>query len=175
MNKIDELILYLQLKNQIGYSIPVTEIISICAALLSFLGLIFTTIYTVKRHTKLNNANARIEWIQNVRTITAKLIFKYNEILNEDSTEEIQKHIVCVREYIEMMILYFGPETDKKTTNNLYNEKTNDGKNDLIINYLIDLSNCFAQYYKNLESEAIKVKKNVLKEQVKIYKSTSLE
>jgi hypothetical protein len=130
-----------------------TEVIALAAALLSLVGLVFTTIYTVRKNTRLQNANARVEWIQKVRNVTAELISTYYSALNEDDVTELQKTIIKAREQVELLILYFGPE--KSATNakiDLMNPNTNDGKNDLILDFLVNLSNDFVKYYKNSQS-----------------------
>lgn len=94
-----------------------TEVIAIIAAFLSFGGLIFTTIYTVRQNSKLQNANARVEWIQKVRDVTAEIISAYSSALTEDDTNKVQKIIIEVREKVERLILFFGHETAAKKRN----------------------------------------------------------
>ena len=131
---------------------PSTESIAIGAALLSLFGLVFTTIYTVRKNTKLQNANARIEWIQKVRNVTAELIVTYYSALNEDDLSELQKDIIKARGLLEQLILYFGPERKIiKANSNLFETKLNKGKNDQIVTFLIELSNDFVIYNTNLQ------------------------
>ena len=153
INKLIEAIIkYLENQTTLSTqeSFPLTEVIAIIAAFFSLVGLVFTTIYTVKKNTKLQNANARVEWIQKVRNVTAELISTYYSVLNEDNVDELQKAIISAREKVELLVLYFGPEknsSNEKT--DLMNQDTNSGKNDLILEFLIDLSNDFVKYYKN--------------------------
>lgn len=91
-----------------------TEMIAMIAAILSFIGLVFTTIYTIRQNSRLQNANARVEWIQKVRNVTAEIISIYSSALNEDDTNEVQKIIIQAREKVERLILFFGHEAEPK-------------------------------------------------------------
>lgn len=119
MNKITELIdtlvkyLNTSLHQYSQVSFPITEVIALAAAILSLGGLIFTTLYSIRQNTKAQNANARIEWIQKVRNVTAELISTYYSALNEDDSGEMTKIMISAREKIELLILYFGPKTKK--------------------------------------------------------------
>lgn len=122
-------------------SFPLTEAIALAAAFFSLVGLISTAIYTVNKNTKLQNANARVEWIQKVRNVTAELISTYSSALNEDDNAILERIIVNAREKVELLILYFGPEKTISTHKiDLMSKNTNDGRNDLILEFLIDLS-----------------------------------
>lgn len=87
-------------------------------------------------------ANARIEWIQNVRSITASLIGTCNTllILSDKKAIEIEYHNSI--EKCQLLSLYFGPEN--KNTNKtlkldvLLDKESNEHKNDWIV-YLIEL------------------------------------
>lgn len=108
-NLIEALTQFLNNQNELAQNNPLitAETIAIFAALLSFGGLL----YTVWKNSKLQNANARVEWIQNVRNVTAEIISSYASALNEDDPHEVQKIVVEVREKIERLILFFGHET----------------------------------------------------------------
>lgn len=129
-----------------------TEVIDIIAAFLSFGGLIFTTIYTIRQNSKLQNANARVEWIQKVRDVTAEIISAYSSALTEDDTNKVQKIIIEVREKVERLILFFGHETAAKKEIDILDKNTNEGKNDLIVEFLTELSNDFSTFNKNVKS-----------------------
>lgn len=129
-----------------------SEIIAIIAALLSFGGLVFTTIYTIKQNFKLQNSNARVEWIQKVRNVTAEIISAYSAALNEDDPDELQKMIIEVREKIERLILFFGHEATSKKEIDILDTKTNEGKNSLIVEFLINIADDFIEYNKNVKS-----------------------
>jgi len=130
-----------------------TEVIAIIAAILSFGGLVFTTIYTIRQNSKLQNANARVEWIQKVRDVTAEIISTYSSALNEDDSNKVQKLIIEVREKVERLILFFGHETisSKEMDIDILDKKTNEGKNDLIVRFLTGLSNDFITYNGNVK------------------------
>ena len=153
---IEATIMYLEAKTtNIGTPDPFLSTVSIAygAALLSLFGLVFTTIYTVRKNTKLQNANARIEWIQKVRNVTAELIVTYYSALNEDDLSELQKDIIKARGLLEQLILYFGPEQNiSNVKTELADTATNAGKNDKVVAFLINLSNDFTKYYKNLQN-----------------------
>lgn len=152
---LEALTKYLNNQNELfkQSSLITTETIAIFATLLSFCGLVFTTIYTIKQNSKLQNANARVEWIQNVRNVTAEIISSYSSALNEDDPNEVQKIIVEVREKIERLILFFGHET--KTAIDILDTNSNEGKNALIVEFLIKLSNEFIKYNKNIKSKVL--------------------
>ena len=128
-----------------------TEVIAIIAAILSFGGLMFTTIYTIRQNSKLQNANARVEWIQKVRDVTAEIISTYSSALNEDDSNKVQKIIIEVREKVERLILFFGHETTSVKEIDILDKKYNDGKNDLIVRFLTELSNDFIVYNENVK------------------------
>lgn len=77
-----------------------TEVIAIIAAILSFGGLIFTTIYTIRQNSKLQNSNARVEWIQKVRDVTAEIISTYSSALNEDDSN----NVFVKRKFLQILI-----------------------------------------------------------------------
>lgn len=128
-----------------------TEVIAIIAAILSFGGLMFTTIYTIRQNSKLQNANARVEWIQKVRDVTAEIISTYSSALNEDDSNKVQKIIIEVREKVERLILFFGHETTSGKEIDILDKNDNDGKNDLIVRFLTELSNDFVVYNENVK------------------------
>ena len=116
---------------------PITEVVAIGAAVLSLVGLV----YTVKKSAKLQNANARIEWIQKVRQATAEFVTACHEVLlarvNNSGGDELSK----LREKTQLLILYFGPEAQNKKTVDLLCEASNDGKNREIVNSINEIKN----------------------------------
>lgn len=157
MEKLSELIeaLTQYIKNQNALTqqshFLTTEVIAIIAAILSFGGLVFTTIYTIRQNSKLQNANARVEWIQKVRDVTAEIISTYSSALNEDDSNKVQKIIIEVREKVERLILFFGHETISCKEIDILDRNTNEGKNDLIVGFLTELSNDFIIYNENVK------------------------
>lgn len=150
---IEALIDYLNNQNALAQQSHLfsTNNIAIFAAILSFCGLIFTTTYTIRQNSKLQNSNARVEWIQKVRDVTAEIISTYSSALNEDDPNKVQKIIVDVREKVERLILFFGHETIINKEMDIMDKNTNEGKNDLIIVFLINLSNDFSIYNENVK------------------------
>lgn len=128
-----------------------TEKVALIAASLSVSGLIFTTWYTIRQNSKSQNANARIEWIQKVRNVTAEIISSYSSALNEDDPKKLEKIIVEVREKIERLILFFGHEINTEKEIDIFDTNSNEGKNHLIVEFLIKLSDEFIEYYKNVK------------------------
>ncbi|MDQ0216575.1 hypothetical protein J2S13_003037 [Oikeobacillus pervagus] len=151
---IEAMTQFLNVHNELAQknSLITTETIAIFAAVLSFIGLVFTTIYTIKQNSKLQNANARVEWIQNVRNVTAEIISTYSASLNEDDPKKLEKIIVEVREKIERLILFFGHEINTEKEIDILDTNSNEGKNHLIVEFLIKLSDEFIKYYKNVKS-----------------------
>lgn len=82
--------------------------------------------------------NARVEWIQNVRRLTAEFItdcYKYIRTCNNLPKESLN----LVEEKRLLLILYFGPDGhvgDQNKANDIFDEKTNNAKNDLIIDLI---------------------------------------
>ena len=129
--------------------------IAIIVSIVSLSGVVFSTIITTrttKRVSKKNidahiTANARIEWIQNVRKATAELLSVYYSVLIENDIEKKQDSLQRSREKKELLILFFGPDKDKNSeskkiavTSDLFDTTTNKGKNDFIVEYLNELS-----------------------------------
>lgn len=152
---IEALTQFLNTQNELAHRnhFFTTEKVAVIAAFLSVGGLIFTTWYTIRQNSKLQNANARVEWIQKVRNVTAEIISSYSSALNEDDPNEVQKIIVEVREKIERLILYFGHET--KTEIDILDSSSNEGKNRLIVEFLTQLSDDFLKYNKNVKSKML--------------------
>lgn len=93
--------------------------------------------------------NARVEWIQNVRRVTAEFItncYKYMQIDGEPSN----KDLISVEEKKLLLILYFGPDghgSDQKKATDIFDEKTNDAKNGLIVGLINDIYGQIIRYH----------------------------
>lgn len=80
--------------------------------------------------------NARVEWIQNVRRVTAEFIadcYKYMRAYDDSSKESLN---LVVEEKKLLLILYFGPDGDgieQNKFNNILDKQTNNAKNDSIV------------------------------------------
>lgn len=153
------------------------DIIAIIVASISLAGVIFTTILTNRTTKKINTSNsklqekwnqknidaslvasARIEWIQNVRKTTSELIQCYYNILNTSEHSKIDEALINSQEKTELLILYFGPENNaRKETSNykhiLSNTEKNEGKNDILVSFLINLAENFNAYSQDAKKD----------------------
>lgn len=104
-------------------------------------------------------AKARIEWIQKVRGTTAELNALYFRILNEKDKEKLLDIYTESQEKSGLLILYFGHEKKEKTNKSkeeiLFNPNSNDNKNDIIVNYLTNLSNNYYVFYKKVMDDTL--------------------
>ncbi|MFI3166518.1 MAG: hypothetical protein R3Y32_00195 [Bacillota bacterium] len=129
-------------------NIPWTEILAFIAVSISLFSVLFTTWSTKK----LQTSSARIEWIQNVRKQSAEFISSYTSFISEvtlDKSQPVhkQKGILYFEnkfngvplERLEMLVLYFGPEDEDCENIDIFNKKTNSGKNEQIVKYLTDM------------------------------------
>lgn len=145
------------------------DVIAIIVAIIAFVGVIISTIYTNYTTRKISKdnerqlyelnqknidanlvANARIEWIQNVRRTTAELIAQYFSIINTLDKEILTDAVLKANEKTQLLILYFGPEDNKEEDIDLYNEKDNATKNKYIVDFLNELSDKTDIYYSNV-------------------------
>lgn len=105
--------------------------------------------------------NARIEWIQNVRRVTADFInacFSYSQtdISPPSKEEHLEEKAKLMRESINfvhksknLLILYFGPDKPsegERLATDIYDQETNAGKNEMIVE-LIEEIYALACYY----------------------------
>lgn len=105
-------------------------------------------------------SKARIEWIQNVRNVTAELISIYYKLLNEADKTKLFDIYSSARAKSELLILYFGPENKNNQKNDekeiLLDTESNDGKNNSIVEYLESLSDDFYAHYKSTSNKSLK-------------------
>jgi alkaline phosphatase len=93
--------------------------------------------------------NSRVEWIQNVRRVTAEFItdcYKYMRAYNNSSKESLN----LVEEKKLLLILYFGPDgqgADQNKATNIFDVKTNNAKNDLIVELINEIYSQLEKYY----------------------------
>lgn len=96
-------------------------------------------------------ANARIEWIQNVRRATADLLAAcYRYIESESPAQSMNWQ--AVQEKKALFVLYFGPDDDdsnEKKANGLFDETTNKGKNNNIVSFVNKLYTNMKSYHSN--------------------------
>ncbi len=104
-------------------------------------------------------AKARIEWIQNVRHTSAELISLYYQLLNSTDKSTLFKAFIESQAKAELLILFFGPEVQKQNqevsiSSSILSQESNEGKNDLIVEFLSQLTSDFYLYYtKALKNE----------------------
>ena len=109
------------------------NIIAIIVAVISLTGVIISTVWTNRTTKKINKDNAelqekwnqknidanliaqaRIEWIQNVRKTTSELLVHYFAMLNLANIKNINQELINSQEKNELLILYFGNDTTLK-------------------------------------------------------------
>ncbi|MBU3227358.1 hypothetical protein [Clostridium algidicarnis] len=96
-------------------------------------------------------ANARIEWIQNVRQATAELITACYKYIGAEPVER-QEDWEAMQEKKALYVLYFGPDDDdsKETlANDLFDKKTNKGKNNKFVSFVNSLYSDLSTYHQN--------------------------
>lgn len=104
-------------------------------------------------------ANARIEWIQNVRNTTVSLIIAFYRALSATDEATRGSCLTSVQEKTELLILYFGPEKNKNNNSKeiLLCEDTNVNKNQLIVDFLINLSKDLNTYNNNVKYNRLEI------------------
>ena len=138
-------------------SFTTADIVVVLAAIIS----VGASVYTNKKKLDADlKSKARIEWIQNVRNITAELISIYYKLLNEADKSKLFDEYSSARAKGELLILYFGPEKTNNLIDNekgiLFNTESNDGKNKSIVEYLEALSDGFYKHYKSTSNKNLK-------------------
>lgn len=103
-------------------------------------------------------ASARIEWIQNVRNTTAELLRYYFDILNTADSVKIEEALINSQQKTELLALYFGPENDQQSVssdsrNILLNTENNNGKNDALVFFVVNLAQRFSEYSVNAKKD----------------------
>lgn len=86
-------------------------------------------------------ASARIEWIQNVRNTTSKVLSAYYAILRSLSDEDLPDLFKDAYEQTQLLMLYFGCDKVENVDIELMSKDTNQGKNELIIDLLEGMQN----------------------------------
>lgn len=98
--------------------------------------------------------NARVEWIQNVRRVTADFITACYEYIQTDKKdeEEQKKNLDLIQQNKSLLILYFGP--DSKSTieqQDILNLETNEAKNNEIVDLINTIFEQAKKYFSNKE------------------------
>lgn len=106
-------------------------------------------------------ANARIEWIQNVRQATAELISACYKYIASNADDR-QKDWETAQEKKALYVLYFGPDDDPNEilTNDLFDKKTNKGKNNQIVSF-VDKLYLNINHYHEIHSSIERFKKEL--------------
>lgn len=158
------------------------DVAVIVAAIVSVIGVLINLFFTNKVNKTINKNNnelqeklnqknidanlkakARIEWIQNVRNTSAELISLYYQLLNSTDKDILFETFIESQKKAELLILFFGPETQKQSQKKVSSTciedlEINEGKNDMIVEFLSDLNKDFYLYY----SKALKNEKSTL-------------
>lgn len=98
--------------------------------------------------------NARVEWIQNVRRVTAEFItacYKYIHS-NDCDIDEQNGNLELIQEKKSLLILYFGPdgiEENKKKAQNISDKITNNAKNEMIVDLINKIFEQSRVYFSN--------------------------
>lgn len=98
--------------------------------------------------------NARVEWIQNVRRVTAEFITACYKFIHSDELNkgEQKRNLELIQEKKSLLILYFGPdgiEENKKKAHDICDRTTNNAKNEMIVALIDRLFNQLNAYFSN--------------------------
>lgn len=173
------------------------DIIAIVVSIVSLIGVLVSTYWTNKTTKKINKSNneiqekwnqknidanliasARIEWIQKVRNLSAELLSLYFLMFNSKEADKIQAAFNHSIEKTELLILYFGHEDNKvknEDMNILLNKEDNKGKNELIVSFVISLSQKFNKYNTFIQKGGFTdLEKTIIKAQQEMYQNVEM-
>lgn len=96
---------------------------------------------------------ARVEWIQNVRNLTAEFISAVNNYILSDNIELRKRNFEIVWEKSRLLILYFGPDADGLVddNSNILDKHSNKAKNEKIVKLIQDICDGAETYFLNLQ------------------------
>lgn len=96
---------------------------------------------------------ARVEWIQNVRNLTAEFISAVNNYILSDNIELRKRNFEIVWEKSRLLILYFGPDADGLVddNSNILDKHSNKAKNEKIVKLIQDICDGTETYFLNLQ------------------------
>lgn len=98
--------------------------------------------------------NARVEWIQNVRRVTADFItacYKYVQT-DKRNVEEQKKNLDLIQQNKTLLILYFGPDTKNVIGHqDILNQESNEAKNNEIVTLINTIFEQAKDYFFNKE------------------------
>ena len=97
---------------------------------------------------------ARVNWIQNVRRVTAEFVTAIYKYVHCDPYNEYEynKNLEMVQEKKCLLILYFGPdeiENDKVRAQNICDKNTNNAKNEMVVDLINSIFNQLRAYFPN--------------------------
>lgn len=97
---------------------------------------------------------ARVEWIQNVRRVTAEFVTAIYKYIHSDSYDEyeLNKALEIVQEKKCLLILNFGPDEaniDKLRAQNICDINTNNAKNELVVELINSVFKQLRSYFPN--------------------------
>lgn len=110
---------------------------------------------------------ARVEWIQNVRRVTAEFVTAIYKYLHTDPYDvyELYKNLEIVQEKKCLLILYFGPDDvdiGKARAQDICDKNTNNAKNEMVVDLINSVFNQLRAYFQN-ESLREQYHSNVIK------------
>ncbi|KOR55613.1 hypothetical protein FDA33_10520 [Clostridium botulinum] len=94
--------------------------------------------------------NARVEWIQNVRRITAEFITACYKFIHSDAENqnEQNRNLELIQEKKSLLILYFGPDgTGENKAKDICDTMTNKAKNEMIVTLINKLFEQLKLYF----------------------------
>lgn len=97
---------------------------------------------------------ARVEWIQNVRRVTAEFVTAIYKYVHSDPYDEHEFHkkLEMVQEKKCLLILYFGPDgivMDKVKAQSICDKNTNNAKNEMVVGLINSIFNQLRAYFPN--------------------------
>lgn len=134
---------------------------------IAFMLSLLTIISTVAASSTNITWKARVEWIQNVRRVTAEFVTAIYKYLHTDPYDvyELYKNLEIVQEKKCLLILYFGPDDvdiGKARAQDICDKNTNNAKNEMVVDLINSVFNQLRAYFQN-ESLREQYHSNVIK------------
>mgnify|MGYP004524374971 CR=1 FL=1 len=95
---------------------------------------------------------ARVEWIQNVRNLTAEFISSVNNYIISDNNELRKKKFEIMWEKSRLLILYFGPDGVMDDEISIKDKNSNKAKNEKIVQLIEEICAGAETYFLNIQS-----------------------
>ena len=187
----------LELVTETSSNINGGDIMAIFVSVLSLIGVFISTFMTNRTTKKINKENsklqekwnqknidanliaqARIEWIQNVRKTTSELLVHYFSMINFKKLESIDQELLEAQEKNELLILYFGNDSNERNypRERLLFEENNEGKNNLIVELLEELARDFSDFSRDVKNKRYEHLEKALEEaREKMYHNVTFE